>query len=392
MKKRYNLVTLIGLLLVTSALTFTFTFTIVRNAFNESLSSENDTNERLGKIISVLDIIKDNYIGQYDEPALIEGAVEGIVNGTGDRWSYYVSAEAYEQYESYKNNSFVGVGLSVIYDEKSGGMVVTKVHPGSSAESAGIKFRDVVVAVGGERVVDLGYADAVEKVRGAAGTEVTITVARDGTEQDFTMTRSGYVFEAITSSILAGDIGYMRIDNFDSGVDSAFANALNSLLDAGVKGLIFDVRNNPGGFKDAMIKMLDKLCPEGTLMIMRDKNGNEDIDTSDAAEVALPMVVIVNEDSYSAAEFFAAALQEYGKAEIIGTQTFGKGYSQIGIELGDGSLINLSTNEYFTPNGKSLIGVGVVPDHIVEFEGDVNWQLLDPEADNQILYALSLFS
>jgi carboxyl-terminal processing protease len=139
-----------------------------------------------------------------------------------------------------------------------------------------------------------------------------------------------------------------------------------------------------------MVNMLDLLCPEGVLFTMRDKNGVESIDYSAPGQVDLPMVVIIDENSYSAAEFFAAALREYDKAEIVGTSTFGKGYSQITLELGDGSAINLSTNEYFTPNGESLIGVGVTPDHYVELGFDGSFLLLDEKDDPQLQKAIEV--
>ncbi len=393
MKKRFSLATVIGLALLVAALTFTITYGAVQRIYNEQLAEEQQTGKRFAKLIKMLDIIQTDFVGNSNEPELMDGAADGVIAATGDRWSFYMDEKSYQEYRSSVANDYAGIGVTVIYDQAAGGLRVGKLHAGSPADTAGLRYRDLIVAVDGGNIVDLinelGYSDAVAKVRGVAGTDVVLTVERDGERMDFTVTRGQYLNNPISSEILDGNIGYIKIENFDSRADVNFADALSKLLGAEVEGLIFDVRDNGGGYKDVMVEMLDMLCPEGILFQMRDKHGSEQIDYSDAEEVDLPMVVLVNEDSYSAAEFFAAALQEYGKAYIVGTNTSGKGYSQVTIELGDGSAMNLSVYEYFTPSGKSLIGVGLDPDYKVPSNYSTNLLLLDHEDDEQLQTAIA---
>lgn len=393
MKKRFNAATVVGLIVLVAALTFTLTYSAVTAAFSEQLSIERATSKRLSKIVNMVDVIESEFVGDYEFEELLNGAAEGIIAATGDRWSFYMDEEEYQQYKASTSNDYVGIGITVVFDEDAGGLRVAKVHAGSPADEAGLKFRDLIVTVDGQSILtmieDLGYEEAVNQIRGESGTTVVLGVSGDNGEVvSHVVTRGAYVNNPISSEILEGNIGYIRIENFDSRADVNFISALNSLIEAGVEGLIFDVRSNGGGYKDVMVEMLDVLCPEGVLFTMRDKSGNEQVDYSDAQEVNLPMAVLVNEGSYSAAEFFAAALQEYGKAFVVGTGTSGKGYSQVTIELGDGSAMNISTNEYFTPSGKSLIGEGIKPDYPVAGNSSVNLLLLSHEDDTQLQTAI----
>jgi len=392
MKKRFNAATIIGLMLLAAAVTFTITYLTVESQFQEQLTVDKSRDDALNKIVKVLKTIESDFVGEYNQEELIDGAVYGIVAATGDRWSFYMNKEDYANYQSDIMNQYVGIGVTVTFSEEQQGLVITKVHSGSPADAAGLKRKDVIVGVNGEAVIDLGYEETVSRVRGTENTPVTLKVQRGETSFTIDIVRKSYLYNAVSSRIINGNIGYVKIDNFDSRVDVNFEDAIAKLQEAQVKGLIFDVRGNPGGMKDAMVSMLDLLCPEGVLFTMRDKHGNESVDYSAPGEVDLPMVVIVNQDSYSAAEFFAVALQEYGKAEIIGTGTSGKGYSQVTKDLGDGTAINLSTNEYFTPQGKSLIGTGLTPDYYVELDFDGNFMLLEDEEDNQLQKAIEVLS
>lgn len=392
MKKRFNLATVFGLVLLTAALTFTLTRISVEQDYDNRLATEKAISARFMKLNNVLTTIEKEFVGEYDYDTLMDYAAAGMISGTGDRWSFYMSADDYKSYMQSVTNTFVGIGATVVYDEERDGILLVKVHPGSPADNAGLAKLDLVITVDGESVADLGYTAAVDKVRGISGTVVSLEVISNGEETSHfvSATRSNYLYNPISSEIINGNIGLIRIENFDERVAANFNVALDNLLKAGVEGLIFDVRNNGGGLKDEMVQMLDKLCPEGVLFTMRDVKGNESVDYSDASEIELPMIVLVNQDSYSAAEFFAVALQEYGKAIVIGTGTSGKGYSQQTRKLGDGSAMNISVNEYFTPNGNSLIGVGVIPDIELELVIEKNFYLLTTEEDTQLMRALEV--
>lgn len=392
LKKRFNLATLIGFVLLAAALAFMFTYFAVERQFEQILQLEQSEQKRLEKVSRVLDIIENEFVGEYDYDTLLDGAAMGIVAATGDRWSFYMTAEEYEEYVQSSLNAYVGIGVTVVYDAERDGILVVRVHEDSPAESSDIKVRDLIVAVGDNRVSDIGYTAAVEQVRGEEGSTVDLTVIREGTnfERKVTVGRGNYLYNPIISEIIDGNIGVMKIENFDANASVYFEEALDNLLAADVNGIIFDVRNNGGGRRDEMVDMLDRLCPEGVLFSMRDKHGNEETDYSDSDEVNLPMVVIVNENSYSAAEFFAAALQEYGKAQIVGVETSGKGYAQQTRVIGDGSAMNISISEYFTPKGKTLVGTGVTLDERVEQKDTTNLYLIDRADDSQFQSALRL--
>lgn len=379
-------------MLLVAVITFTITYLTVEKQFQEQLAIEKSRDDVFNKLGKIADLIEEMYIGEYNPEDLIDGAAYGLVAATGDRWSYYMSEEDYESYKDSLMNQYVGIGVTVSYDEENQGLIIAKVHSGSPAEAAGLKVKDLIVGVDGQKVADLGYEGTINKVRGEENTSVVIEIIRGETPFTREIVRKSYLYNPVSSKIISNNIGYIKIDNFDTRSDVSFEDVLGKLLDANVDALIFDVRGNPGGLKNAMVNMLDLLCPEGVLFTMRDKKGEVSIDYSAPSEVVLPMAVIVDENSYSAAEFFAAVLREYDKAEIVGTKTFGKGYSQITLELGDGSAIKLSTNEYFTPKGESLIDVGITPDHYVELGFDGSFLLLDEKDDPQLQKAIEVVS
>ncbi|MDL2273273.1 S41 family peptidase [Oscillospiraceae bacterium OttesenSCG-928-G22] len=394
MKKRFNIPTVIGLMLLVSVVTFALTYLSVQANFNTYLTSQAQNDAALSKVSSVLGRIQTHYVGEWEFDELIDGALRGMVAATGDRWSHYLNAEEYAAYKLSSANEAVGIGVSVHTDAETGVITITRVHPNSPADEAGLERFDIIAAVDGVTVTDVTPDEAYGLIRGAEGTTVTLKILRyeTGAEETIQFVRRNYTMNAVTSEIVGDGIGYVKIENFDAHVNINFRDAVNGLMKAGVKGIVFDVRNNPGGSKNVMVAMLDMLCPEGILFISRDNTGAEEVDRSDANEIDLPMVVITNESSISAAEFFAAALKEFGKAKIVGTPTNGKGYSQVSVPLDDGSGLILSTNEYFTPKGNSLIGVGLTPDHTVTLseEKQRRFALLSHEEDDQFAEALSV--
>ena len=334
------------------------------------------------------------FIDDYDTDAMVaaaaDGAAEAFVTATGDRWSYYVSAEDMEAHNEQLYNAYVGVGITIL--EVEDGFQVTSVSEGGPADQAGVRVGDLLIEVEGRNVVGLGLDGTRDLVRGEEGTQVQACFLRDGQRLEVTMTRASIISDVATGELLEGSIGLVTIYNFDYHCAEQTLDAIQSLLDQGAKALIFDVRFNPGGLKDEMVEVLDVLLPEGNIFRSLDYDGREEVDRSDADCLELPMAVLVNEDSYSAAEFFAAALQEYGVATVVGTQTCGKGNFQYTFELSDGSAVALSVGKYFTPNGRSLTDVGVTPDVVVDMDDDDYYSLyvgvLEPEDDGQLQAAL----
>lgn len=327
------------------------------------------------KLDQLESLILERFIGDSDRVAMEDAAAEAMVDSLGDRWSYYIPADEYEAYQEQVANAFVGVGITIQLTEESQGLLVVDVTRGGPAEEAGILVGDTLVAVEQTRIAGMSTTEVRNLVRGEEGTWVSLTLSRDGREETFSVERRRIEVPVATFSMLDNHVGLVRIENFDQRCAQETIAAIEALLAQGAEGLIFDVRGNPGGYADEMVKILDYLLPEGELFRTVDYAGRERVDTSDADCLELPMAVLVNQDSYSAAEFFAAALREYDWAVVVGQKTCGKGYFQNTLPLSDGSAVGLSVGKYFTPNGQSLADVGVTPDRVVEVDEDSRWKI-----------------
>lgn len=345
----------------------------------------------LKKAREVYAVLETCYIGELDEEVMSDTVSAAMVYATGDRWSYYISAEELETHMEQVNNRYVGIGVTVEMTEE-GLCRVIEVNPTGPACEAGIQPGDIFAVVDGTDCAGMSLTELSNIVRGDEGTTVEITMLRVSERIDYTIERR-QVQTVVVSEKMLGDVGYIAIYNFDTGsADKAIA-AVESLRGQGARALLFDVRYNPGGLKSELLDLLDYLLPEGVLFRSQDYQGRQSVDKSDASCVDLPMAVLVNQDSYSAAEFFAAALSEYGVAKTVGTQTCGKGYFQVTQMLSDGSAINLSIGKYFTPKGVSLADVGgLTPDVVVELSEedaiDLAMHRLAPEDDEQLQAAL----
>lgn len=350
-----------------------------------------------GKSSSKLDqleaLILERFIGEADSTAMEDAAADAMVNALGDRWSYYMSASEYDAYLDRVNNSYVGIGVTIREQEEPAGLLVISVDPGGSAYEAGILTGDLIVGVNGVSLIGKTTTETRELIRGKEGTTLTVQVIRDEQEMDFTLTRKQIDTPVATGTMLEGKIGLVTIVNFDSRCAQESIAAIEALLEQGAVALIFDVRNNPGGYASELVKLLDYLLPEGNLFTTVDYKGNEHTDTSDANYLDVPIAVLCNENSYSAAEFFAAAIQEYEAGVIVGVPTCGKGYFQNTFRLADGSAVGLSVGKYFTPKGNSLIGVGIQPDILTEVDDDtfagIYYGTLAPEDDPQLQAAMN---
>ena len=344
---------------------------------------------KLAEIQAYLDYY---FVGDLDETQLLDGAAAGLVSGTGDRWSYYISAENVAAYQESVNNAYVGVGITIQQSELENGFEVVKVNRNSPAMEAGVLPGDILNDVEGEDAYTLGMEETKNRVRGPENTDVTVTFLRGGVPYTVTMTRRTVEMESVSWQMLRDDIALIAISDFHANVAQQAITAIEEARASGATALIFDVRNNGGGYKHEMVDLLDYLLPEGPLFRSYTYDGRTEIDESDANCLEMPMAVLVNENSYSAAEFFAVALQEYDWAEVIGTGTSGKGYYQNTFYLTDGSAVAISCGEYRTPRDNSLVGVGILPDVEIHLEDEdyVNqyYGLLDWQEDEQILAAL----
>lgn len=357
-----------------------------------SMAGASPAAEGVNKLDQLADLIEERFIGEADRTAMEDAAAAAMVNSLGDRWSHYIPADQYRAYVETMQNAYVGIGITITVAEESDGFQVTKVNEGGPAEEAGMEPGDVIIAIDGQNTKDMTTEAARDLVRGEENTQVVITVRRGTQILDMNVTRKQVLTPVAVPTMLDNGFGLITITNFDERCSDETIASIKSLMDQGADALIFDVRFNPGGYKHELVEVLDYLLPEGPLFRSEDYKGNVHVDESDADYLDIPMAVLVNADSYSAAEFFAAALSEYEAAVIVGEPTTGKGYFQQTFQLADGSAVGLSVGKYTTPKGMSLANVGIIPDVVVEVDEETLWaiyaQTIDPNEDPQIIAAM----
>lgn len=344
------------------------------------------------KLQQLENLILNNYVDGADQKKLEDAAADAMIEALGDRWSYYMTAEEFAAQQEQQNNAYVGIGVTIDGQNTENGMPIIAVTGGGPAEKAGLQPGDVIIAADGQSIVGKTTAEVQSLIKGKEGTTVQITYLRNGGEQTVAVTRATVKTPVATAEMLPGNIGLVTIVNFNANCAAETKAAVQKLLDEGAQKLIFDVRNNPGGWVTELVSILDYLLPEGDLFRSKDHKGVESVEKSDAACLEMPMAVLVNGNSYSAAEFFAAALQEYEWATVVGEKTVGKGNYQLTYPLKDGSAVGLSVGKYYTPQGKHLEGVGIMPDVVVPVDektaAAIYAGILDPAEDPQIQSAI----
>lgn len=337
---------------------------------------------RTAKFAEILAVVDHVYIGEADSGEVADAGFTAMVAALNDRWSYYMDAEAYAQYRERSANVYTGIGVT-LQSTKDGDLTVADVAEDSPAEAAGMTAGLTLKALNGASVKGKTAQELSEEIQAIEGDFTLLTVDAQGTEHTFTLSVAKIFSDPIAYELLDGEIGYIRIKNFDDGCADGARAALEELTAQGAKALIFDVRGNGGGYVSELSSLLDTLLPEGEIFVSVDDKGKEKVTHSDADCVELPMAVLVNAGSYSAAEYFAAVLREYDAAVVVGEATTGKGRSQINVPLLDGSAVHVSSKRYLTPARVDLSETGgIVPD--VELELGEN--------DAQLAAAVELFS
>lgn len=322
-----------------------------------------------------------------DLTAAVDQGLDAFVRGLGDRWSYYRSAEHYQQLKATRANNYVGVGITVSFTREEGLWVLSVVE-GGPADQAGVVPGDIITAVDGQSAAGEAGREISDRIQGEAGTQVVLTLLReDGTTAEAACTRATLRKSSASGKMLEGGIGYVRLENFYSGSAGSFQAEVDALVEQGAKGLIIDVRNDPGGYVAELEKILDYLLPEGPVFTQKPRWWFQSVYQSDADCVDLPMAALVNGGTYSAAELLAAQLRESAGAPIVGEPTSGKGYSQVTFPLANGGGVGLSTATYCTGSGHSLIGEGITPDVELPLAEEAP---LGGENDNQLQAALEL--
>ena len=377
MNKKISVGASIVLVLLAVLLTFQVTFTVMSVKHREEMAAAYAHLEGFGKLLEVDALYRNLYVKDVDRDELMDGILAGYVMGSGDRFGAYYPAEEFQSYMDSLNGDMQGIGVNVIWNAEYGAIEIINVMPDSPALDAGVEPGDLIIYVGDEMesVADLGYYGALTKLQGKAGTTAVFTVAR-GKHYEKTVSFSilrGYVTEqTVMYHVYALDstVGVVKITGFDRATPNQLFAAVQDLLDGGCTRLVVDVRNNPGGELQGICSVLDYLLPYGPVIRTIDRDGNEEvIYRSDAKALDVPMAVLVNENTASAAELFCSALQDYEKAVIVGTQTYGKGSMQTIRQLSDGSGLSVTYRYYCPPFSDNYDGVGVTPDVVVEPAG-----------------------
>jgi len=338
------------------------------------------SSDRYSKLDEIYDMIESNYYDDIDEDALLEEACRGLVSGLDDTYSSYMTADEYEEWKVTATGEYSGVGITFSEDE-DGNFIIVSVTEDSPAEEAGLKEGDIIFAADDKTYDDTDLIAAA--IRGEAGTEVKITYSRDGEEDSVTLTREEITQHSVYSEMLDGNIGYIYISSFIESTGDDFKEALEEIEEEGAEGLILDLRDNGGGLVTECVEVADEFLDEGAIVYVEDKDGNRSSYNAEDGKTDLKTVVLVNENSASASEILAAALQDNGY-ELVGATTYGKGVIQSTAELSDGSALKLTIMQYFSPDGNAINEKGVEPDYAVEYDEDA-------EDDAQLDKALSLF-
>ena len=328
------------------------------------------------KFAYIANLIKSNFLFEYQTDDLIEGAITGMVEALDDPYSVYMDKDTTEQMYESNAGVFGGIGIYATLNNDGRVIVSSPIKDGPS-EKAGIKAEDIIYAVDDQSTEGMDLDTVVAMMRGEVGTEVKITVKRGDELQDFTITRAYVDEQTVSSQVLAADkrIGYIAISKFSENTDEAFTDQLNELIDQGIQSLIIDLRYNGGGSVDAACNIAALMVPEGPIVQIVDNKGSSDIIKSPGAQFKAPIAVLVNEYSASASEILAGALQDTKAANLIGTTTYGKGIVQTVYFLNDGTGVKLTEKKYLTPNGNDINKKGIEPNVYVEIKGDKDTQL-----------------
>lgn len=345
--------------------------------------------KQFGKMIPVKSIVEKNYIEKIDENKMVEGAIKGMVDSVGDPYTVFMNKKEFEDLMTQTSGSYAGVGIYV--GDKDGRIVVIAPIEDSPAEKAGIKSGDIIFKVNDQEVSTKEMDKAVSMMKGKAGTDVKLTILREGSEpKDYKVTRAQIVLKTVKGEMLKDNIGYIRITTFDEHTAEEFSKTLSDLRTKGMKGLVLDLRDNPGGLLDQCVKVADDLLGEGTVVYTIDNNGDKEVQKSDARKLDIPLAVLVNGGTASASEIVSGAVRDFKAGTLIGTKTFGKGIVQQIIKLGDGTGVKVTMARYYTPSGECIQGKGIVPNIVLELPKKDKDKELKPEEDIQLQKAIEV--
>lgn len=363
--KRTAVIWAVILVVVTSFGTFVASNTLAISIGDKVVVSRADFEmmRDLQKLVSLKNYIKDNYVEGVQDEKLMEGAMKGMFESLGDPYSVYMTKEEFKNFNESTKGSYGGIGVIVTRSEDGYVTVVAPIED-TPGERAGLKTNDKIIKVDDKDIVGIDLESAVSLMKGKKGTEVVLTVMRESVKQPliFNIRREEIVLKTVKSDMLENDIGYIRLSMFDEDTGKEFKNALRELEQKKMKGLIIDLRQNPGGFINQCVEVADELLDEGLIVYTEDKNKKREDYKSTKGKVDVPFAVLIDEGSASASEILSGAVKDRHAGLLIGTKSFGKGLVQSIEQLRDGSGVKLTTQKYYTPNGISINKIGIQPD------------------------------
>lgn len=393
MNKRISLGLAISLVAIGCAITFILTWTVSLNRYNAKIASTEKYEGVYEKLRALSTSAQTNYVGTID-PDVVENAVlNGYVSGIGDEYAMYLSPDRYYDYQQAQNGVINGVGLEA-FEDGSGYLQISKVYKNSAADLNGLKAGDMIIEINGRNILSMTADAAQKQITGEVGTTIQLKTVSNGEERVVTLTRAQIDIESVTYKMLDGDIGYIKILYFNARTSEQFSNALNSLRGAGARSFIFDVRHNDGGLITSVRPMLNRLIPAAAVATAEYANGVRRtlIETDSEESLDLPVTVLVDNKTESAAEVFAVGLRDEMGAMLVGAQTAGKGVVLNAFEFSDKSALILTTAHIIPSKSERFDKVGLKPDYITELPAEVNFNTLTDAEDTQLQKAVEILT
>lgn len=391
MNRKISLGAALAFVIIAAAVAVCITMLVSRDTFNRKISNVEQQEQMYQKIQKIDQVVSDNSLYDVDSETLLNAIGQGVVSGIGDPYAEYYSSSEYQKLLDEQSGDAVGIGVLLQEDSSGDYAAVVQVYPDSPAESAGLQPGDLILEVDGSSVRGMELEEVSDALIGEKGTAVSLVYRRNGSDSTAEITRRQYSQSSVTYQVVDGDIGYLRISSFEENTPSQLNDALNNLQAQQVRGLVLDVRDNAGGDTGSCTECLDQLLPEGVLGYTRtDSSQRQILATSDDSEIDLPMAVLVNENTSSMAELFAAAIRDYDKGDLVGTTTYGKGVLQTLYPLDDGSAVRITTAYFDPPASENFDGVGLTPDYEVPLGRDQLATMGSMDGDDQLEKAVSV--
>lgn len=391
MNRKISLGAALAFVIIAAAVAVCITMLVSRDTFNRKISNVEQQEQMYQKIQKIDQVVSDNSLYDVDSETLLNAIGQGVVSGIGDPYAEYYSSSEYQKLLDEQSGDAVGIGVLLQEDSSGDYAAVVQVYPDSPAESAGLQPGDLILEVDDSSVRGMELEEVSDALIGEKGTAVSLVYRRNGSDSTAEITRRQYSQSSVTYQVVDGDIGYLRISSFEENTPSQLNDALNNLQAQQVRGLVLDVRDNAGGDTGSCTECLDQLLPEGVLGYTRTGSSQRQIlATSDDSEIDLPMAVLVNENTSSMAELFAAAIRDYDKGDLVGTTTYGKGVLQTLYPLDDGSAVRITTAYFDPPASENFDGVGLTPDYEVSLGRDQLATMGSMDGDDQLEKAVSV--